>query len=205
MDAIQKLEAPAKKLILTKLAAALQSLAASAAPQPIQRVAEPDPEEGRSIQRVNLSPTITKSTNPTAPRTLKAKPRSHLRKMRANTPKTVPPIVNPTPPPTGVRTKANVIEPIYTITFSPSSNRMPVCSPNMIFQEAVNFISEKVYNEDPNTWMPELFITSSPSVSPKNNYKVDIEHFCAPVTHPITGETITKYQKLIKDPHTKDI
>ena len=25
------------------------------------------------------------------------------------------------------------------------------------------------------------------------------------VIHPITGETITKYQKLIKDPHTKDI
>ena len=47
----------------------------------------------------------------------------------------------------------------------------------MISQEAVNFISEKVYNEDPTTWMPESFITSSPSVSPKNNYEVDIEHF----------------------------
>ena len=74
----------------------------------------------------------------------------------------------------------------------------------MISQEAVNFISEKVYNEDPTTWMPESFITSSPSLSPKNNYEVDIEHFCAPVIHPITGETITKYQKLIKDPHMKD-
>ena len=91
MDAIQKLEAPAKKLILTKLTAAMQSLAASTAPQPIQRLAEPDPEEGRSIQRVNQSPTITTSTNPTAPRTLKAKPRTHLRKTRANTPKTVQP------------------------------------------------------------------------------------------------------------------
>ena len=75
----------------------------------------------------------------------------------------------------------------------------------MISQEAVNFISEKVYNEDPTTWMPESFITSSPSLSPKNNYKVDIEHVCAPVIHPITGETITQYQKLIKDLHTKDI
>ena len=55
MDAIQKLEAQAKKLILTKLAAALQSLAVANAPQPIQRVAEPDPEEEQSIQRVNLS------------------------------------------------------------------------------------------------------------------------------------------------------
>ena len=75
----------------------------------------------------------------------------------------------------------------------------------MISQEAVNFISEKVYNEDPTTWMPESFTTSSPSVSPKNNYEIDIEHCCAPVIHPITGETITTYQKFIKDPHTKDI
>ena len=45
MDAIQKLEAPAKKLILTKLVAALQSLAAANVPQPIQRVAEPETEE----------------------------------------------------------------------------------------------------------------------------------------------------------------
>ena len=28
---------------------------------------------------------------------------------------------------------------------------------------------------------------------------VDIEHFCAPVVHPITKETITSYNKLIKD------
>ena len=42
----------------------------------------------------------------------------------------------------------------------------------MISQEAVNFISEKVYNEDPTTWMPESFITSSPSLSPKNNYDI---------------------------------
>ena len=29
--------------------------------------------------------------------------------------------------------------------------------------------------------------------------------FVSSVIHPITGETITRYQKLIKDPHTKDI
>ena len=40
---------------------------------------------------------------------------------------------------------------------------------------------------------------------PQEYYEVDIEHFCAPVIYPITGETITKYQKLIKDPHTKDM
>ena len=34
---------------------------------------------------------------------------------------------------------------------------------------------------------------------------MDIEHFCAPVIHPITGKTITKCQKLVKDPVTRDI
>ena len=29
---------------------------------------------------------------------------------------------------------------------------------------------------------------------------LDMEHFCAPVVHPTTGEVITKYQKLAKDP-----
>jgi len=73
IDAIQKLEAPAKKLILTKLATALQSLSAANDPQPIQRVAVPETTEDEpSIQRVNPSPIITMSTNPTAPRTLKA-------------------------------------------------------------------------------------------------------------------------------------
>ena len=33
---------------------------------------------------------------------------------------------------------------------------------------------------------------------------VDIEHFCAPVVHPETGETITSYRKLAKDAVTKE-
>ena len=88
IDAIQKVEAPAKKLILAKLATALQSLSAANDPQPIQRVAVPETTEDEpSIQRVNPLPTITTSTNPTAPRTLTAKPRTHLRKTHPNTQK----------------------------------------------------------------------------------------------------------------------
>ena len=36
-------------------------------------------------------------------------------------------------------------------------------------------------------------------------YNVNIEHYCAPVVHPVTGETITQYKKLAKDPLLKDI
>ncbi len=31
------------------------------------------------------------------------------------------------------------------------------------------------------------------------------EHFCAPVTHPVTGKTITKYNELIPDPITRQV
>jgi hypothetical protein len=34
---------------------------------------------------------------------------------------------------------------------------------------------------------------------------INIDHFCAPVVHPITGETITKYQKLARDPITREV
>ena len=36
-------------------------------------------------------------------------------------------------------------------------------------------------------------------------YDADIEHFCAPVVHPTTGETITQYRKLANDPATRDV
>jgi hypothetical protein len=34
---------------------------------------------------------------------------------------------------------------------------------------------------------------------------IDIDHFCAPVVHPVTGETISRYQKLANDPVTRDV
>ena len=37
-----------------------------------------------------------------------------------------------------------------------------------------------------------------------NNLNVDVEHFCAPVVHPVTGETVSKYQTLARDPVTKE-
>ena len=39
------------------------------------------------------------------------------------------------------------------------------------------------------------FTYQEPSTNPNL-----IPHFCAPVTHPVTGEIISKYKKLINDP-----
>ena len=38
----------------------------------------------------------------------------------------------------------------------------------------------------------------------KNRTPINIENFCAPVVHPVTGETISKYQTLARDTVTKE-
>jgi hypothetical protein len=44
-----------------------------------------------------------------------------------------------------------------------------------------------------------------PLFTAKTKYTdVDLEHLCAPVIHPDTGELITKYQKLQRDPVLKE-
>ena len=50
-------------------------------------------------------------------------------------------------------------------------------------------------------WLPNKFTLPSPTAPMKQmgTSNLDIEHFCAPVVHPITGETISKYKKLMTD------
>ena len=77
---------------------------------------------------------------------------------------------------------------------------------NIVSPEAVNFLTAKVYSEVDETWLPNDFIVAQPA---QRNYDgttigdVDIEHFCAPVVHPVTVATITSYKKLADDPVTR--
>ena len=64
----------------------------------------------------------------------------------------------------------------------------------IILQEVINLVTEQVmHKEQNNDWIPFSFITSG--LTQSNNFDVDIKHFCAPVVHLITGETIPNYQK----------
>ena len=40
---------------------------------------------------------------------------------------------------------------------------------------------------------------------PTQTNKTPLERFCAPVIHPITGESITNYKKLAKYPATREV
>ena len=46
-------------------------------------------------------------------------------------------------------------------------------------------------------WTPQKFLTADTSSSHgTSNHDVAIEHVCTPVVHPVTGETISNYNKL---------
>ena len=68
-------------------------------------------------------------------------------------------------------------------------------SPHIISQEAINFITSAVWNNERQHFIPRRLDT--PNDAPPTP---DIEQFCAPVVHPKTGEVITKYAKLANDP-----
>ena len=87
-------------------------------------------------------------------------------------------------------------------TGEPNSARIPLHQPNIITQAAVDELTANVYyGAHAACWMPNKYLQFDPA---NTNANADIEHFCAPVVHPVTGETITSYKKLAKDQVTSD-
>ena len=124
--------------------------------------------------------TIPTSTNPTARHIVRTAPHIHGRHTRVNTPPpthTQPVPLSTTPPviniPGTPTTTVNTIE----LRRSP---RIALLSPRHYSQTALTAIA-----------------APPPAQPTTSNY-----NYCAPVTHPITGETITNYKKLIADPLT---
>ena len=76
---------------------------------------------------------------------------------------------------------------------------------HIISQEAIKLVTITVYGDTSNRWIPDDFITASPTSKPPNAYDVELGHYCAPVVNPVTGVTITQYWKLANDPVTSDI
>ena len=146
-----------------------------------------------SIYRVvEAAPPVTTTTNPTETETLKVKPRTHQLKTRNNTPGALPPIMNPVglvPPRQRRSTRINrkiTAEPFITKK-EPNSSIIPMAHAHIISQQAVKLLTSTVYKYASNRWIPNDFITDSPTVKFPNAYDVDLEHLCALVVHPITG------------------
>eukprot|EP00804_Cyclotella_cryptica_P007694 CCRYP_001321-RA/>CCRYP_001321-RA protein AED:0.49 eAED:0.35 QI:0/0/0/1/1/1/2/0/362 len=204
---IQTLNKPAKRKFLKEIAKALDILNTT----PEQRVASEGettdhPAHALPIQRVVEHLAVTTSTNPTDPKELRAKPRTHQHTKRHNIPNSLPAIINPVNDHTPSRSQRLAPDeaPILPGCTVPSSERLPLHSPNIITFQAVNHVTNRVYTDNNAVWYPRAFLPSSPSDLAIGT-DADIEHMCAGVVHPTTGETMTSYKKLIACPLLRDV
>ena len=82
-----------------------------------------------------------------------------------------------------------IFEEVIHQTATPSHACPTFRTPRMITQEAINIITTRVWNKSPAAFLPRHLQVEED----KLNNEIDIEEFCAPVTHPTTGEVTTKY------------
>jgi hypothetical protein len=161
---------------------------------------EPDALDGLPWQpsKGAAHPTNTSSTNPTAPQITRSAPRIHQRNTHNNVPPTKEPMAMPTMPtlhetnPTPPKTYPAPTEEPTVILENAAPRRSPriaLLSPQLYSHAALSAIAIQAYA--PHTTTHAIPWTC--------------EHFCALVTHPVTGETITKYNKLIADPITRQV
>ena len=71
----------------------------------------------------------------------------------------------------------------------------------MLSQEAVNLLTQKVWDIPGEERTPRDFLYHSPTerATQENFNDVDINHLCAAMVHPDTGEIITQYKRLARD------
>ena len=73
-------------------------------------------------------------------------------------------------------------------------------SSRMVFQEALTAFTATVWGTSPEHFIPQSMRRDEHKI----NTAIKLEHFCATVFHPVSGETISKYQTLARDPVTKE-
>ena len=70
----------------------------------------------------------------------------------------------------------------------------------MISQEALTALTETVWGMSPEHFIPQSMRRNEHKI----NTAIKLEHFCAKFAHPISKETISKYQTVARDPVTKE-
>ncbi len=137
------------------------------------------------------------STNPTAKHSIQHIPCTHLRQTRQNTPG----IIKPQPTPVTQSPPEPSFAPMPTQPRQ--SSQLTFQSPNIISQEAINFINCATWN-DPKQHIPKTIKNQPPHIL-YPTLPTDIKHFAVGVVHPITKEVTTDYRKLMNDPATVKI
>ncbi len=130
-----------------------------------------------TIPHITDLPPIVTSNNPTAKRKLKETKGVHRRVTRNNTPGIMP---------------RNV---------TPNNN-------NITAQQILPLMTQQMHAINTLTLM-EL-ATSNPSHTPRAPMKyakmpINYKHYANPMVHPVTGETISSYKKMMHDPSTAEV
>ena len=177
------------------------------------------------LRRMSNAPPIMIAPNPTTKRALKFTKQVHRHITRNNIPGTVPPTTpaiprHPIPPATNApseKRSPRLGKTAQRIQDTRLPKRIPkvhfvripkvrfvriagrLRNHNVISQQAMNFLTDKVWNNLPQHFTPT-------NLRPKEDATAaNLEHFAMPMIHPTTGETISSYKKLMNDPDTMEI
>ncbi len=153
------------------------------------------------VPRITNAPPILQSRNPTAKRTLKDTPCVHQRVTQNNTPGGIPKISRPPTRPLALRVsprkQAAVTQTLAAQAAAPSHRRLRTFA-----QQAMNVITITTYElaTGDTTFTPRAFVLFA-----NTKQATCYEHYANPMVHPITGETISSYKKLMNNPTTAEV
>jgi hypothetical protein len=139
------------------------------------------------VPRITNAPPILQVRNPTAKRTLKDTPRMHQWVTQNNTLGSIPKIIRPPTRASALRVsprkQAAVIQSPAAQAAAPSCRRLRTFA-----QQAMNVLTTRELATADTTKQGTCF-----------------EHYASPMVHPITGETISSYKKLMNNPATAEV
>jgi hypothetical protein len=81
-----------------------------------------------------------------------------------------------------------------------SSSPPPGATSRIVTQQAINVMTLKERVTDHGTFTPRALKRVGKTTGP-----VKFEHYASPMEHPVTGETISSYKKLMNDPTTAEV
>jgi hypothetical protein len=159
------------------------------------------------LQRMSDSPAILQTWDPMAKQNLIAVKRPHQQTTHNNTPGMVPAICRDMnivldkgivmPTPRRLQRATPMLKPAPSVTFSPIPGRChPITRARLISQTALNlsFITKKTLYKH-RAFIPARLIALV-CIEGIPNYA----HFVSLMVHPVTGETISSYKKLMHNP-----
>ena len=180
-----------KRRILTTIVHRIRSIAATNKPTNTPGDVTSLPWPSKGVQELAATKGDYSSTNPTAKHILRTAPRVHLQQTRTNNPPTAAPTTTPTQPP-----------PLRPPAQDPPTIQPALAQPEIRRSPRIVLLSPRQYSA-----AALLALAIQRNAAQPNGHAIpwSCEHFCAPVIHPITGESIAKYNKLQADPHLRDI